>query len=114
MRKATLDPVPQIILSIPHEDGKDFIILKVLSGQETPYYYYADGNRIAYVRVGNESVPADAATLKRLVLHGSGISYDSLPTHFKTVDYAFTNRPAPQSGSRTVFRKCIYTCPACR
>ncbi len=88
--KATLDPVPQIILSIPHEDGKDFIILKVLSGQETPYYYYADGNRIAYVRVGNESVPADAATLKRLVLHGSGISYDSLPTHFKTVDYAFT------------------------
>ena len=88
--KATLDPVPQIILSIPHEDGKDFVILKVLSGQETPYYYYADGNRIAYVRVGNESVPADAATLKRLVLHGSGISYDSLPTHFKTVDYAFT------------------------
>ncbi len=24
------------------------------------------------------------------------------------------NRPAPQSGSRTVFRKCIYTCPACQ
>ena len=24
------------------------------------------------------------------------------------------NRPAPQSGDRTVFRKCVRTCPACR
>ena len=88
--KASMDPIPQIVLDIRSEGGKDFIVLKVLPGQETPYYYSADGNRIAYVRVGNESIPADAATLKRLVLHGTGISYDSLPTHYKVSDHAFT------------------------
>ena len=44
-----------------------FVVLRVPSGQETPYYYTGDGNRIAYVRIGNESVPASAVDLKRLV-----------------------------------------------
>lgn len=50
----------------------------------------ADGNRIAFVRAHNESVPADAATLKRLVLRGSGKTYDSLSTLYRFTDYAFT------------------------
>ena len=36
--------------------------------------------RDAYVRIGNESVKADAIQLKRLVLKGAGRSWDSLPT----------------------------------
>ena len=58
--KQKMDPIPQTILEIYKEDEKTFIILKVLAGQETPYYYVADGNRIAFVRIGNESVSADA------------------------------------------------------
>ena len=54
--KTKMDPVPQIILEIHSEDNKEFIVLKILAGQETPYYYTGDGNRIAYVRIGNESI----------------------------------------------------------
>lgn len=45
--KTKMDPVPQIILEIHSEDNKEFIVLKILAGQETPYYYTGDGNRIA-------------------------------------------------------------------
>ena len=44
--KTKMDPVPQIILEIHSEDNKEFIVLKILAGQETPYYYTGDGNRI--------------------------------------------------------------------
>ena len=46
--------------------------------------------RIAYVRVGNESIPADSIALKRLVLKGSRTSYDSLVSTQKKADFAFT------------------------
>ena len=72
--KTKMDPAPQVVLEIHAEDGKEFVILKVPAGQETPYYYTGDGNRIAYVRIGNESVPASAVDLKRLVLRGSNAS----------------------------------------
>ena len=62
----------------------------VIAGQETPYYYVADGNRIAFIRIGNESVPADAITLKRLVLKGSGKTYDRLSSGYKFSESAFT------------------------
>lgn len=88
--KTKMDPIPQVIMENHTEDGKDFIILKVLSGQETPYYYVADGNRVAYVRVGNESIPADATALKRLVLRGSNISFDSLSSRYPFESLAFT------------------------
>ncbi len=64
--------------------------LKVLPGQETPYYYVADGNHVAYVRIGNESVPADAAALKRLVLRGANMTYDSVVSSFMLQDFSFT------------------------
>ena len=59
--KAKLDPVPQVILKIKEENNKKFILLQIFSGMETPYYYVSDGSRIAFVRIGNESVPANAA-----------------------------------------------------
>lgn len=44
----------------------------------------------AYVRVGNESVKATATELKRLVLRGKNISYDSRDSTYKADDYAFS------------------------
>ena len=88
--KTKMDPIPQIILEHYSENGREFIIVKVPAGQETPYYYIGDGNRIAYVRIGNESVPADATALKRLVLRGSGSTYDSLSSRYPLDRYAFT------------------------
>ena len=90
MVKTRMDPIPKIILEQQSKDGKDFVIVKVPAGQETPYYYIGEGNRIAYIRIGNESVPADAMALKRLVLRGGGSTYDSLSSRYRMDKYAFT------------------------
>ena len=37
--KTKMDPAPQVVFEIHAEDGKEFVILKVPAGQETPYYY---------------------------------------------------------------------------
>lgn len=44
----------------------------------------------AYVRLGNESVKADATELKRLVLRGKNSSYDALGKTYSVSDYAFS------------------------
>ena len=88
--KQHLDPVPQTLLELHNEEGKDFIILKVVAGQETPYYYVGDGSIIAFERIGNESVPVSSTTLRRLVLKGTGRTYDSLTSVYRFADFAFT------------------------
>ena len=88
--KTKMDPIPQVIMENHVEDEKEFVILRVLPGQETPYYYIADGNRVAYVRVGNESIPADATALKRLVLRGTNMTYDSVVSTYMLGDFSFT------------------------
>ncbi|MBK5247708.1 MAG: AAA family ATPase, partial [Peptostreptococcaceae bacterium] len=65
---------------------------------ETPYYYIGDGSRTAFIRVGNQSIPVGAMELKRLVLHGSNKTYDSLTSQYKYKDFAFTKL-------RSVYRK---------
>ena len=71
-------------------NGKRFILLHVYAGQETPYYYIGDKLRLAFVRIGNESVTADRLQLKALVLKGSGRTYDSLPSNNRFEDMAFS------------------------
>lgn len=88
--KIRMDPIPQTDMEFHEEDGKQFIILRILPGVETPYYYVGDGNRTAFIRIGNESVPAGVIELKRLVLRGSNQTYDSLSSHFSYEKYAFT------------------------
>ena len=88
--KAKIDPVPEVILSIHTENGKSFIVLQIMPGSETPYYYVGDGNMTAYIRIGNESIPANAMALRKLVLHGSGKHYDALLSQYKIEDLAFT------------------------
>ena len=88
--KTRLDPVPDIHLEFKEIDGKKLILLHVKAGTETPYYYIGDKQRIAYIRIGNESVVADRLQLKALVLKGSGRTYDALPSPYKFTDMAFT------------------------
>lgn len=88
--KSKMDPIPTIDLQIRQEDGKEFILVHVSAGAETPYYYIGDGGRIAFIRVGNESVQATATDLKRLVLRGSNSTYDSLSTLYRFENFAFT------------------------
>lgn len=47
------------------KDGeKIFVIVEVMKGQQTHYYYEGDGQLIAFVRVGNESVSATPSKLR--------------------------------------------------
>ncbi len=85
-----MDPLPEVEM-IPHDiDGLHILQLKVYSGHYTPYYYVGDGQRIAFVRVGDESLPATAEQMVRLVLKGSNKTFDSLHTDYKAEDYSFT------------------------
>lgn len=88
--KTKLDPIPTIDLKFKELNGKKLIFLYVNEGQETPYYYIGDKQRLAYVRIGNESVIADRIQLKQLVMKGSGRTYDSLPSSYKFENMAFT------------------------
>ena len=85
-----MDPLPEVEM-IPHDmDGLRILQLKVNAGHYTPYYYVGDGQRIAFVRVGDESLPATAEQMVRLVLKGSNKTFDSLHTGYKAEDYSFT------------------------
>ena len=84
-----MDPLPDVEM-IPHRiDGLDVLQLKVKAGNYTPYYYVGDGQRIAFVRVGDESMPATAEQMLRLVLKGTNKTYDSLHTDYKVEDHSF-------------------------
>lgn len=84
-----MDPLPDVEL-IPHEvEGKKILQVKVSSGYYTPYYYIGDGQHMAFIRVGDESLPATAEQMVRLVLKGSNKTYDSLLTDYKEEDNTF-------------------------
>ena len=85
-----MDPLPDVEM-IPQEiDSHEILQLKVSAGSYTPYYYVGDGQRVAFIRIGDESLPATAEQMVRLVLKGSNKTYDSLHTDYKAEDYAFT------------------------
>ncbi len=85
-----MDPLPDVEI-IPQEmDGKHVLQLKVKEGFYTPYYYVGDGQRVAFLRNGDESLPATAEQMVRLVLKGSNRTFDSLRTNKLIEDHSFT------------------------
>lgn len=89
--KERISPFPEVTMQIHStENGKNLLTVEVMEGQETPYYYRGDGSTEAFVRIGNESVTANAAELKRLVLRGKNSSFDSLMTYYDFKDYSFS------------------------
>lgn len=90
MIKSRLDPIPEFKIRFQKEEDKVLLIVDILKGEETPYYYSGDGMLEAYVRIGNESVKASSTELKRLVLHGRNTTFDSQNSMYKVEDYAFS------------------------
>ncbi len=88
--KERITPYPNFILVPERENGKDLLVLTVISGRTTPYYYKADGVMEAYIRIGNESVIAPDYVLNQLVLKGMNRTYDSLISEYDFKDYAFS------------------------
>lgn len=85
-----IEPLPRYELNCFEEDGKDFIVLEVGDGPITPYFYVGDGRKEAFIRSGNQSIPAPAHILQSLILKGKNITYDSLPTEYNVGDLSFT------------------------
>ncbi|WP_300794643.1 ATP-binding protein [uncultured Bacteroides sp.] len=89
MIKARLDPVPEVqLIPIEHE-GLNQLEVRVKAGTLTPYYYYQDGTRTVYTRVGNESVECNSQQLLSLVLKGTHMTWDSLPTQIDANKHSF-------------------------
>ena len=88
--KERITPLPQFVLRHLQEKGKALLSLEVAAGRTTPYYYKADGVREAYIRVGNESIPAPEHVLNELILKGTNRSFDALVTDERKEDYSFT------------------------
>lgn len=84
-----MDPMPDVDMIPQIIDGYEVLQIKVSSGNYTPYYYVGDGQRIAFVRIGDESLPATAEQMVRLVLKGSNKTYDSLLTYRNVKDSTF-------------------------
>lgn len=85
-----MDPLPEVDLIPAEANGLQILQLKVKPGFYTPYYYVGDGQRIAFIRVGDESLPATSEQMMRLVLNGANKTYDSLHTSYRIEDFAFT------------------------
>lgn len=92
--KERITPLPQFVLSVINEAGKNLVVLSVTSGRSTPYYYKADGVMEAYTRVGNETIVAPDYLLNELILKGKNQSYDSLVSDVKKSLYSFTQLEA--------------------
>ena len=88
--KTRIKPIPPFKLRFEVGDEKKLVILDIFAGEETPYYYAADGVMEAYIRIGNESVLVDDTEHKRLVLRGKKTSYDSQSSGYKLDDFSFT------------------------
>ena len=88
--KSKISPMPNIILTPYEENGKGYLTLVIKPGRSTPYYYSADGQKQAFIRLGNESVPAPEHILNELILRGTNQTYDAIPTQFAKNDYSFT------------------------
>ena len=88
--KTRIRPIPPFKLRFEVVGEKKLVILDIFAGEETPYYYAADGVMEAYTRIGNESVLVDDTEHKRLVLRGKKTSYDSQSSGYKLEDFSFT------------------------
>ena len=68
----TLDPVPDYNLEMKNLDKKYIIILNVLKGKNTPYYYKGK----AYRRSNTSTLEVDRLELNRLVIEGTNTNYE--------------------------------------
>lgn len=87
--KTRIDPIPDMVLTPFEREGKHLLEVAIKPGQTTPYYYYENGARTAFVRVGNESVECNSQQLLSLVLRGSGHTWDSLKSQEHADKYSF-------------------------
>lgn len=84
-----MDPVPIFHLEPVKVDNKKILILEVKAGNNTPYYFVDSGTRIAFIRMGEESIPAPKHILHSLILKGMNQTYDSIISSERIENHTF-------------------------
>lgn len=87
---AKITPLPRYEINTFVEEDKDVLELKIGDGPSTPYYYISDGKKEAFIRSGNQSIPAPEHILNNLILKGKNMTFDALPTKYQIKDLSFT------------------------
>ena len=85
-----IEPLPRYELNSFTKNAKTFIEVKVGDGPKTPYYYISDGRKEAFIRSGNESIPAPKHILENLILKGQNTTFDELPSGINIKEASFT------------------------
>lgn len=85
-----ITPLPRYELITFEQDNKDFMEVKVGDGPRTPYYYDSDGRKEAFIRTGNQSIPAPKHILDGLILKGQNTTFDELPSKYDISNVSFT------------------------
>jgi len=85
-----ITPLPRYELNTFEENKKQFMEVKIGDGPRTPYYYDSDGRKEAFIRSGNQSIPAPKHILDNLILKGQNTTFDELPSKYNISDVSFT------------------------
>lgn len=74
--KTRIDPSIIPTIDITNIQGKDVIVVKVIPGHHTPYYYVNKGTRTAYIRKGDQDCEANSTELNEMILRGKNMGWD--------------------------------------
>ena len=88
--KTRIEPLANFNISVITQNNKNVIRLEIIQGTKTPYYYVADGNKIVFVRIGNESVNAPTYIINELIAKGEKLTFDAMPSKYNFDDLSFT------------------------
>lgn len=87
--KTRIDPSIIPTVDIVDVEGKKLIVVKVIPGQHTPYYYVNKGTRTAYIRKGDQDCETNSTELNELILRGRNQGWDELVTDNLYKDFTF-------------------------
>lgn len=82
-----ITPRPYFEITDDILENKDILILKVFSGENTPYVY----NGKAYRRLDTSTVAVDKNEYENLILKGRNLSYDSLTFDGDNLEFNYLN-----------------------
>lgn len=89
--KTRIEPLANFKITVINQDNKDIIKLEIIQGTKTPYYYVGDGNKIVYVRIGNESVNAPIYIINELIAKGEKLTFDAMTSKYNFEDLSFSH-----------------------
>lgn len=87
--KTRIDPSIIPTVDIVDVEGKKLIVVKVIPGGHTPYYYVNKGTRTAYIRKGDQDCEVNSTELNELILRGRNQGWDELVTDNLYKDFTF-------------------------